>query len=171
MQLTSRPPLTADRARELLRYEPDTGLVFWRVTTAAKSRAGQRAGCLRADKSRVIGIDRRVYQEHRLIVLIMTGEWPPEEVDHIDGDPSNNRYDNLRLCPHDKNMKNRKAERGRSLPKGVYRTSYPSRRPYIAEIMSDGKKFRLGKFLTPEEAHAAYCNAANDLHGEFARVA
>jgi hypothetical protein len=100
---------------------------------------------------------------HRLLL----GE-PAAIVDHVNGDTTDNRRENLRLCSHTQNMQNRKVSRSnRSGFKGIY----PDKGRWRAEIQANGIKHRLGSFETPEAAAAAYQVAAEKLHGAFARVA
>jgi hypothetical protein len=92
---------------------------------------------------------------------------PTEMVDHIDGNPLNNRRSNLRLATHADNMKNRrKHSNNKSGFKGVRQRK--NRPGWVAEIRVDGKYTHLGTFDTPELAHEAYCKAAEKHHGEFA---
>jgi hypothetical protein len=103
---------------------------------------------------------------HRLILSAPPGS----VVDHINGDPSDNRRENLRICSHTENMRNRKVSKSNKLGlKGVHWDRGRSR--YRALIWVDGKKKWLGSYKTAEEAKAAYDSAAPIYHGEFARLA
>ena len=130
--------------------------------------AGKRAGTIGRFKSglayRLVVVDRVLFLEHRIIWKIVTGEDPGDEIDHEDGDGLNNKWDNLRQATHAQNMHNNGGWRGRDLPKGVTRM----RGRFQAQITLDYKVMALGTFDTPEEAHNAYCEAANRLHGRFA---
>lgn len=91
-----------------------------------------------------------------------------EEVDHIDGDGLNCCRSNLRLATRLQNARNmRKSRANTSGYKGV--TLEKESGKWRAQITSMGKKYNLGRFLTPEEAHEAYCKAAKEYFGEFAR--
>lgn len=104
---------------------------------------------------------------HRLIIDVADGEI----IDHIDGNPLNNRRENLRIVTHAQNMKNRKrGVNNTSGFKGVSNRNDGSSNPWRAKIHVDGMKIELGSFKTAEMAYAAYCNAAIRLHGEFARL-
>lgn len=88
-----------------------------------------------------------------------------ECVDHKDGNPLNNTRDNLRLANKALNMQNRvKYKNSTSGYKGVSCRNGK----WVTRIQADGKRLNLGAFDTPEEAHAAYCEAARKYHGEFA---
>jgi hypothetical protein len=90
-------------------------------------------------------------------------------LDHINGDKLDNRIANLRLSTNAENSRNRPATRRNSTGyKGVYLDSYTGR--WKAQINVDGKNRNLGRFDTPEEAHAAYREAAEQWHGAFART-
>lgn len=101
----------------------------------------------------------------------MTGEWPPQEVDHHDNDGWNNRWDNLRLATRSQNQANtRRYKSNSSGKKGVFRNGGEAR-PWRAQIQKDGKKISLGYFETIEAASEAFAAAATAQHGEFARMA
>jgi hypothetical protein len=85
--------LTAERLRELLNYDPDTGVFTWRVRPVHSHRVGDIAGSVRTTRGyRLIGVAGRVYKAHRLAWLYMMGEWPKDQIDHINRDPSDNRF-------------------------------------------------------------------------------
>lgn len=99
---------------------------------------------------------------HRLIIGASTGEI----VDHRDGDGLNNRRSNLRICAHKENMRNRSRTCGSSRFKGVYRQGDIWR----AQIGVDGKRIRLGNFVSETKAAKAYDAAALVHHGDFAKT-
>jgi HNH endonuclease len=84
--------LTIDRAEQLLAYDADTGILRWRVTNSNRCVAGSRAGTVTEITPRYsrrqIRIDGKIYREHRVIWLLVTGEWPPEgrEISHKNSD-------------------------------------------------------------------------------------
>ena len=91
------------------------------------------------------------------------------QIDHINGDPWDNRLSNLRTATNQQNCMNRSLRRNsKSGYKGA--SWYPRRQMWCAQIYTKGKNKYLGLYATPEEAHAAYCKAAKELHGEFART-
>jgi hypothetical protein len=164
-----RSKLTAERLRELLRYDAETGV--WTARTSAHKgrwKAGRIAGAVLNTGYRYINVDGQLYLSSRLAFLYMTGEWPAEEVDHKDTDRSNDRWLNLRPATHAENMRNASISRNnKSGLKGVWLDKQPGR--WVAYIMVSGRQRYLGSFTTKEATHAAYCAAAREYFGEFAR--
>lgn len=161
--------LTHDRLVELLIYDPDTGEFRWRKSLRGPARAGNLAGTTTGMKRgrRKIKIDQVFYRSARLAFLYMTGEWPEGEVDHINRTPSDDRWVNLREATRRENVRNRGATAlNKTGLKGVFWDK--RRNAYIAQIVTESGNKRLGKFATAAEAHAAYREAANIYHGEFA---
>lgn len=100
--------LPRERLLEVLSYDPGTGIFHWRPGTR---REGFVAGTIVSEGYISIGIDRRCYKAHRLAWLYFHGIWPSAVVDHIDGDTSNNRIENLRDVTHAQNGLNRHVPR------------------------------------------------------------
>jgi hypothetical protein len=179
----SNPSTRSGPDRELLRsiydYDPDRGLfTFRRRMGADKSTAmwnGRCAGRLagKADSRGYLQLrvgGPRAYLAHRLAWLYVYGEWPNFGLDHINGDPLDNRIVNLRPADASENAMNRKT-RSDNLT-GMKGVSYHrGTNAYVARIQRDGKRVSIGYFPTKEEAASAYAIAANKLHGEFARTA
>ena len=159
--------ITANRLRAVLSYDPDTGIFRWLV--------GARRGRV-ADSVDVttgyhrIKVDGASYGANRLAWLYMSGEWPADQVDHRNTVRSDNRWDNLRAATGSQNKAN--GNRYSNNTSGIKGVSPSGRRnkPWSAVITKDGFTRRLGRYVTKEEADAAYRHAANHLHGEFARV-
>lgn len=158
------PVFPAAHLREILHYDPDTGVFRWMVDIARRSRAGDEAGGLNAQGYRKIKIYGRVYACHRLAWAWMTGEWPEVLVDHRDGVKSNCRWLNLRLATEQVNAENRRAAHAGSVS-GLLGVSFHRRaKKWRAGIESGGKFYHLGHHDTPELAHAAYVAAKRRLH-------
>jgi hypothetical protein len=156
--------LSASRLRELLHYEPATGVFTRRIDRAGGGggKVGEVAGYINASIGYVyICVDRRDYLAHRLAWLHVHGRWPVDQIDHINGVRSDNRLANLREATNQQNNVNR--HRPRHLPRGV--TAYGER--FIAQIKVGPRNRYLGIFATADEAHAAYMTVANEVHGEF----
>ena len=118
-----------------------------------------------AYRMQVIDGRQKYIAMHRQIMGLGPGD--PFDVDHRDGIGTNNWRDNLRVCAHVENAQNRRMSRRNSSGfKGV--SLYKKTGRWCAQIMVSGKQNWLGQFDTPELAHAAYCAAADRLHGEFA---
>lgn len=159
--------ITADELRRLLAYDPDTGVFVWMVRPARRVTVGAVAGCTDAKGYRSIQIDGTQYYAHRLAWLHVHGVLPVADIDHINGDRSDNRMCNLRAATRVENSANRGANRNNtSGHKGV---SWHKRDlKWRAKIAVGGIHRHLGYFDTAKEAHAAYCEAAKNIHGEFA---
>jgi hypothetical protein len=170
MRMRTRNELTAERLRELLHYDPNTGEFRWRVAKKGMY-AGTVAGCHNryGDGYRLIGIDGRLYREHRLAWLYMTGAWPTHEIDHINGDRVDNRFCNLQEATPTENRRNsRKRVNNTSGYKGV---SWDSTKGLWKARITVGRKEKfLGRFSSPERAYIAYIFATWDHHGDFWRV-
>jgi hypothetical protein len=164
--------LTADRLRELYNYDPETGIFTHRKSRRGRStKAGRVAGCSSNSHGRqTVGADGKVYLAYRLAWLYVTGQWPASDVDHINGDKSDNRFSNLRLATVSQNLANaKKPVTNTSGYKGV--SWNKNAKKWRSMIKRDGKVTHLGYFETPEAAHAAYMNKAREFFGEFARAA
>lgn len=170
--------MNIDRLRQLLAYDPETGVLTWcaRADYVGKRAtwnvryAGKVAGTPVAGGYVCIRIDREHYLGHRIAWAMTHGEWPEFDLDHRDGDPSNNRIENLRPATHAQNLKNqRRPSNNTSGYKGV--SFRPERMKYRASIRVAGRQMFLGHFDTAEAAHSAYADAARREYGEFARMA
>jgi hypothetical protein len=166
--------LTADRVREVLSYDPISGILRWKAPSCDKSyiKVGSIAGSKTVKGYLNIMIDGERHPAHRLIWLMVTGSWPKNLMDHKNGNKSDNRWENLREANDSQNKANCGPYKGSlSGLKGAYyvpkRTSY---KKWQSSIRKDGKLKNLGYFATPEEAHNAYAIAAAKLHGSFMRL-
>lgn len=145
------------RVREMLDYDPETG-VFRRKTAWRRGRAvGASDG-----RYLVMSIDRRKVYLHRLAWLYMTGRWPENKIDHINGDPADNRFSNLREASDEINSQNLRSAKARNAT-GLLGVSRKRHR-YEARIYFAGRQVRLGVFDAPEEAHSAYVEAKRKFH-------
>lgn len=170
--------MNIERLRQLLDYNPETGVLMWRARPEYTGKraawnvkyAGQVAGSSRADGYVCIRIEKKSFLAHRIAWALSHNCWPEQDIDHRDGNPANNRLCNLRAATHAQNLCNaRRPSRNASGFKGV--SFFTRRGRYRAYISVEGKPRHLGYFDTAEAAHAAYTAAAHQFHGEFARVA
>jgi hypothetical protein len=162
--------LEISRLLEVLDYDPETGDLTWKTDVAYNVRAGDIAGKSKNGRYQKIVFGRKTYLAHRVAWALAHGRWPIQCLDHVNGNPHDNRLCNLREASPRQNCFNRRRQSGtKSGLKGVYYR--PKQRLWEASIMSGGVYRYLGQYQTPEEAHAAYVTAAQQLHGEFARAA
>lgn len=118
--LKKAPKLTAERLREVLHYDPETGVFTWKVSTCRRMRAGQVAGCLDNTGYLKVSVDSCRHLLHRLAWLYVTGQWPDSSIDHINRERSDNRFVNLREASGSENQQNSKVSiRNTSGHKGV----------------------------------------------------
>lgn len=170
--------VTAAFVRECLDYDAETGVFTWRERPRSHFKTdrvwkiwnsmcnGKAAGCRAPVGYVLVGIDRRLFYAHRLAWLWTHGRWPQHNIDHINGDKGDNRLGNLREATQAENMRNTvRPSHNTSGFKGVSR----HQGKYRAVIQREGRHIFIGYFDTAEEAHAAYCRAAETHHGEFAR--
>ena len=147
--------------KELLHYDPETGVFVWREWRGGTAFAGTEAGRL-ARGYVGISVDKRRYPAHRLAWLYVTGEWPPQEIDHINGHRADNRWSNLRLADRSVNNQNRRAAHCHSKT-GVLGVTMEAGR-YRAAITVGGKTRHIGSYSSADLAHAAYLSAKRELH-------
>jgi len=101
---------TQKQLKSLLHYDHNTGDFIWKINSRNKRNKGKIAGCVRKGLNayRLIKINRKIYFAHRLVWLYVTGNWPENEIDHINGNKSDNRFNNLRDVKPLENQRNRK---------------------------------------------------------------
>lgn len=158
--------VTRARLKELLHYDPDTGIWIRLV-----ERGGQLPGSIAGQKGgrSQIRIDGVLYLASRLAFLYMRGRWPSGEVDHRDTDFTNNRWSNLRDATKAQNLWNAKPRKDSSSRiKGAQ--WHRATGKWRAVCSTNGKRVYLGLFDTPEKAGLAYIVASKKHHGEFARA-
>jgi len=165
--------LDADEVRRLLDLNYETGELRWTAAASSGRIAGRIAGYVSNNGYCQIKIGQRMYLAHRLVWLIVHGEWPAGQIDHIDGNRLNNAVDNLRVVTAAQNIQNiavtgRKSASG--LVGAIYVPGEPRRRDkWESRIKVNGVSHRLGLYATPEAAHAVYLRAKAQLHPYFSR--
>lgn len=156
--------MTAEEARQLFSYNPETGDLTWRVSRSGV-RPDRLTGRTRRNGYAFVFVSGKFYLAHRVAWAVHTGSWPTTNVDHINGIKCDNRWCNLRLATKSQNGMNRGVQSNNTSGfKGVSR----NRNRWSASIHIAGRKRHLGTYDTPEEAYAVYCKTASELHGEFA---
>ena len=176
--MAARPLPDREYINQALDYDHHTGEFRWKerplehfVNARGQWQwnakwAGRFAGCLNRDGYSLIRLRSSMVMAHRLAWLLTYGEPVPSEIDHRDGNRSNNRIDNIRAATRADNLANNRTRRDSTTGvKGVY----PMRGKFQAYIRRHKQRYYLGIFDTLEEASAARREAAERLHGEFAR--
>jgi hypothetical protein len=152
--------LTAERLRELVHYDPDTG-IFTRLT----DRGGYKAGSIMGTPSHrgylKLCVDKVHYYAHRLAWFYVHGEMP-NVIDHINGNTSDNRLANLRNVDQATNL--RSIMRPNKVNTSGYRGVSRKRNRWTAALSLNNRRVSLGSFKTKEEAYAAYVEAKRILH-------
>jgi hypothetical protein len=156
--------LKGDRGfNEFFKYNPDTGKLFWRVDRGQRVKAGDEAGSVSPRGYLKVKLHGRVYQTHRIAWLLIHGEWPKFEVDHINGVKTDNRLANLRVATRSANLRN--AKRPVTNMSGVMGVNWhKASGKWVAQIKVHGKKQHLGLFENIDDAAAAR-KAAEIEHG------
>jgi hypothetical protein len=164
--MSSNETLSQDLLKDLLHYEPETGLFTWKVDRGSVKLKGKATGYLGNVGYMRITINRKCYLSHRLAFLYMTGSIPPQ-VDHINGIRSDNRWSNLRSCNNAQNNQNvRLSKNNTSGIKGVSWAKNVSK--WIVQIGVGGKNIRLGIYEDIELAELVIKEAREHYHGRFA---
>ena len=164
----SNPLPSFEEVNAHLRYDPDTGFLWWKAQGGAK-RTDKPAGAMQNGYV-IVQINNVKRYAHRLAWLLGTNQSPGDfQIDHINGIRSDNRLANLRLATHTQNRRNtRKPKNNTSGYKGAYWLKDSQRWQARHEV--NGKSIFLGYYKTAFEAHLAYRSAIAQTHGEFARL-
>ena len=152
-----------EQLKQIVHYDPDTGVFTWLNSTSPRAQAGRKAGHL-GNGYKYISIGGKRYKAARLAFLYMTGNWPVDHVDHINRNKLDDRWDNLREATPSQNAANRGG--WGNLPKGVI----PHGRKFRVFCGPVGSNRHLGLFETIEQASEAYERKAKELYGEFATI-
>lgn len=175
--------LSTEYLRECFEYseESPSGLIwkdrplshFKRKELFLRFNKNKKCGFNHLDKkgrnSWNVNLDGKRFLCHRIVYMLFNELLTSDElIDHIDGNPLNNCINNLRIASQKENLRNSKKRKSNTSGfKGVSK----HRNKWLSYIGFNSKQIHLGRFDTPEEAHAAYCKASKELHGEFGRVA
>lgn len=158
--------ITQEFIKSILHYEQETGVFKWISRTSNRINIGDIAGSNKSFGYRQIKVSGKLYCAHRLAFLYVFGRFPLYELDHINGNVSDNRISNLREASRQENMKNRGLYANNSSGyKGVY--FMKSNKRWISAARLNGKNNYLGAFKSALEASNAYQDFAKKHHGEF----
>ena len=151
--------------RKSLGYDSETGELRWKSTLGSRALVGNLAGCVnKTHDCQYIQFQGKRYLAHRLAWLLTHGKWPDGVIDHLDGNPLNNRISNLRDVSNSVNGQNQRRTRSNTTSGFLGVTFNKRDSKFKAQIMLDGKSKYLGLFPTAELAHAAYLAAKRQLH-------
>jgi hypothetical protein len=153
--------MSIEAMKRVLRYDSETG-EFWWTAEAPTKVAGKLANAKDRMGYVCLKVNGKMHKAHRLAWAFVYGEFPEKHIDHINGDPSDNRLCNLRLADRKLNMQNQRRARSDNATGvlGVRKNGSG----YRAEIRVDGKRINLGTYPTTELAHIAYVDAKRKHH-------
>ena len=155
--------LTQEYVKEILFYCKETGVFTW-AKRKGHAMPGSIAGTDFGQGYIGIQLDGRRYQAHRLAWLYVFGEWPENEIDHIDGVRNNNSISNLREATHKQNVQNKRIANKRSSSGLIGAFPTRQRNKWYSKIACNGKQKYLGCFDSAKAAHEAYIKAKREQH-------
>lgn len=157
--------LTADILRDLIHYDPQTGVFTW-ARSRVGCRKGDECGRINTHGYREIGVLSKLRPAGHLAYLYMTGEWPPAEIDHENHDTADNRWKNLRPASRKQNAGNQplRVDNKSGISGVVWDTL---RHKWRAQLRINGRRTNLGRFDDKVEAMLAVRFAALREWGEF----
>lgn len=158
--------LTQTRLKELMHYDPNTGVFTWRVAPRrSRLKKGDAAGSYDAKGARQIKIDGQTYRAHRLAWLYVHGIWPAVLLDHVNGKPGDNRLRNLREATYSQNAMNQAAQKdGTSGAKNVYHQAGK----WVVRMRAQGHDLYFGRYDDLELAELVAVEARDKYHGVYA---
>ena len=148
-------------------FEYRNGELYWKImTNPSKKLIGKKAGCKSSGAYGVVNLDGQAYSIHKVIFCMHNG-FMPEIVDHINGDKSDHRIENLRAATHQSNNWNRVTQSNNKLGKKNI-SWHPQNKKYWVQLAKNGKKIVSVFVEDLELAELVAIEARNKYHGEFA---
>ena len=158
--------LTQSRLKELMHYNPSTGVFTWLKSRGGRVKAGDIAGVLHHSGYILIRTGGKVYLAHRLAWLYKAGCWPADMVDHINRNKADNRWCNLREATRSQNAQNAGLqENNTSGVRGVHWSKREGK--WCVRCMLGGKRYSFGLYDDLKTAAAVAADARKKLYGEF----
>lgn len=151
--------LTAERARELFRYERSTGRLIRRIKVG-KTKAGDVVGSRSSSGYLTVTVDYKTQLVHRVIWLIETGAFPEHEIDHRDTDKTNDRWSNLRVATSGQQKQNMRTRKDNKTGLKWVRSHHSGKFQATIQVT-------LGTYATPQRAHEVAKRFARRVHAEF----
>lgn len=157
--------ITQDRLKELVTYDPETGLFFRLSLIRGQGDLTKPIGSEVGNGYLDASIDGKRYYLHRIAFIYMNGEIKEDfDVDHVNHIKSDNRFSNLREVSHSVNLQNRVRSVSGGLS-GYLGVTYSKRaNAFVAQITINGVNRHIGCFQNPKEAHDAYVSAKRKFH-------
>ena len=152
-----------EKIREILAYDQETGVFTWKVARGPRL-PGYPIGARLRNSYLAIGMFGKTFYAHRVAWAYVHGHWPIAEIDHINGNRTDNRIKNLRQATRSLNNQNKYRAMSNSTHGVLGVHLHKGTNRWRARIAVDGKDYHLGLFDTPEKAHAAYVAAKRRLH-------
>lgn len=153
--------ITQERLKELLHYDPNTGIFTRLKSLSPRAMRGSTAGTTQKGRI-IICIDNKRYKAHRLVWFYVYGKWPTGPIDHRNGIDNDNRLGNLRDVSQTINNQNQRIAQKNNLSGFLGVTKFNKR--WRASICIDNKMYHLGMFNSPELAHEAYLKKKQACH-------
>lgn len=167
----AKPTPSVELLNSIFAYDEATGDLTWKKVPeerVVRAKVGQIAGAVTINGYRMVCVDYQKYLVHRLVWKMKTGADAPFSIDHIDGNPLNNRFANLRAATQSQNGMNSKLPKNNtSGVKGVYW----GQKKWRAQISIARKCIPLGGYDNIEDAAKAVEEARTKYHAEFGRAA
>jgi hypothetical protein len=156
--------ITQSQLKSLLHYDAETGVFTWLSKPCRRIRVGDVASNARWDGYVRVGVLGKRYLAHRLAWLYVYGEWPKQDIDHINCNPGDNSIANLRECTNSQNQMNAPIK---SSNKSGFKGVVFTKGKWQANGCIEGKTKYLGRFADPAVASKAYEDFSRVIHGEF----
>lgn len=161
----NNPKPIPEIVKDLLAYNPDTGLLTWKMSRRGTVKAGGIAGTVNDDGYIRVKVKQKFYPSHRIAWFIYHGQQPEGQLDHIDNDKTNNRISNLRLATPIQNNQN--IGKTSSCTSGVKNVTW-QKGAWQVVIKVNGKPMYFGRFQNLFEARERAIEVRKRYHGDFA---